>query len=86
MPHAAELWQTMVKAGAQTLVMGASPYSWNAPGPGTVTLSGGTLSAVSLARDTVTATLPLAGAVPVSRGDVVTITYVVAPVVKFFPQ
>lgn len=84
MPHAGELWAHM-GGEAQSVTLGQSPASWSAPRSGSVVISGGVLSGVTLTRGGVSAVLPLAGVVPVSPRDSLTIIYTTVPSVKFFP-
>jgi hypothetical protein len=59
---------------------GASPYSYQAPMRGYVLVTGGTVSAVAMARDGSTLfAFPTAGPVPVAKGDVVKVTYTGVP-------
>jgi hypothetical protein len=55
---------------------GASPFSYQAPWSGYVLVTGGTVSAVAMARDGSTFfAFPNAGPVPVACGDVIRVTY-----------
>lgn len=66
----------------------ASPFAYTAPSAGTVVLSGGTVSAVTLKRGAPAAISmgETAGVVPVSAGDIVTTTYSVLPTMSFVPR
>lgn len=58
------------------LTVTASPFSYRAPADGYVLISGGTVSAVGMARNGVTFfAFPNAGPVPVAKGDIVKVTY-----------
>lgn len=71
----------------QSITAGASPYAYAAPHHGSVSIQGGTVSAVTLTRQGTAVTLGLtAGIVPVATGDTVTVTYSVAPTMKFIPR
>lgn len=65
--------------------VGASPFSYTAGVDGTLIISGGTVSAISLVRGITTIPLstvrPLA--VPISIGDTVIVTYTVLPTLQF---
>jgi hypothetical protein len=72
---------------AQAISVGASPFTYTAPSDGTVVISGGTVSAVGWSRDGTTFfVLPIAGAIPVSRADLVKITHTGAPTASFLPR
>jgi len=69
------------------VTVGVSPFSYTANQAGTLAIRGGTISAVSVSRGTIS--VPLASSVPVvpmGQGDVVTITYTVLPTVNFLPS
>jgi hypothetical protein len=70
-----------------TVVLGASPTTYTASVNGTL-LVAGTVSAMTLASrgSTATYTLPATGYIPLSIGDVVTLTYTGSPTVMFFPR
>lgn len=69
------------------VTVGASPFTFTAPANGTVAISIGTVSAVTLIRQGVSvATGVTDGLIPVSRLDQVQITYAVAPTVAFLPS
>lgn len=73
--------------GVKPHTLAASPYVLTAPTDGTVVVTGGTVSGATFTRGRDTVTLP-AGSLthPVRQGDVVSITYSVAPSVTFIPQ
>lgn len=72
---------------AAVVTVGASPFTFTAPASGTVAISIGTVSAVSIIRQGVSIATGLTdGLVPVSRLDQVQITYAVAPTVNFLPM
>lgn len=74
-------------APISAVVVGASPTSFTAIDPGTLSVQAGTVSTVTLTRGGTTITLGLtAGLVPMSAGDKVTITYTVAPTLNFIPR
>ena len=84
MPHFGEV---PVRNSAATVAItpGASPYSYMAPSSGVVVVSGGTVSEIALNRGADVVTGLLVGAVPTRGGDVVKVTYAVAPTMTFFP-
>lgn len=68
------------------LTPGASPWGYTAPFSGAIAITGGTVSAIALARQGASISTGLiAGLIPVSRGDIVTTTYTVAPTATFIP-
>lgn len=72
------------KAPPVTPAVGASPAAFTAPDDGTYYIVGGTVTDVNLARGTWSASIGAnANPVRVLVGDVLTITYSVAPVVQF---
>lgn len=69
------------------LAVGASPFAYTASSGGSLAVSGGTVSDISITRNTVTAATGLtSGLIPIVRGDVVTITYSSAPTVSLIPS
>lgn len=76
-----------VPADPDTITVGASPYAY-APGfDGFATVSGGTVTGITVSRDagvTNVATGVIAGVFPLSLMDTLTITYTVAPTITFF--
>lgn len=66
---------------------GVSPYAYTANGAQVVTVTGGTVSAITLTRGGVaTASLGTAGIFSLGDGDVLTVTYTVVPTMKSFPD
>ena len=65
----------------------ASPFAYTATQAGTVAVSGGTVSAISITRNSTV--VPVAAstdhAVPVKTGDIVTVTYSGAPTMNYLP-
>lgn len=71
----------------QSITAGASPYTYRTQQDGTLSIVGGTMSAVSLARAGVTISLAVSTPmIPISPGDAVTIAYTVAPTLKLIPR
>ncbi|MGV0128854.1 hypothetical protein [Burkholderia gladioli] len=75
-------------AAIASITVGASPFVYTAPAAGTVLIVGGTVSAVTLKRGSPSAVSvgATAGSVPVSAGDIVTVTYSGAPTMSFVPR
>lgn len=71
----------------QVVAVGASPFSYTAAFDGTVVVTGGTVSAISLTRQgTSVATGITTGLFPLSRLDVLQVTYSGTPVMTFLPR
>jgi hypothetical protein len=65
----------------------ASPFAYTATTRGALFVSGGIVSDVSFKRGGTTIPAGIAaGVIPVTNGDVVTITYTAAPTVNFVPD
>lgn len=62
-----------------------SPFMYTAGAPGTLVISGGTISAVDLSRNTASISLGTSRSISMANGDGVTITYSVMPTVSFIP-
>lgn len=61
-----------------------SPFRYTASGSGSLSISGGTVSARTLIRGGVS--VPMGSSlIPMSNGDVATVTYSVAPTLYFVP-
>ena len=70
-----------------TITVGASPFTYTVQFNGSLSVSGGTVSAIAVIRQGVTVATDLtAGLVPLSRMDQIRITYTVAPVAVFLPS
>lgn len=73
-------------APIQSVTVTASPYTYRAGSAGSLAVSGGTVSGIAITRNNVTApTGATSGIIPVSNGDLVTITYSGLPAVSFIP-
>lgn len=71
----------------QPITPGASPYAYRTQQEGTLSVVGGTISAISLTRAGVSVSLAVSTPmIPLSPGDAVTITYTVAPTLKLIPR
>ena len=82
------LWKGLPPENESAVVLGASPYAYQAQRAGTVIVSGGTVSAIDFSRSGTTyySTGATAGVFPVSALDYLRITYTVAPTVTFVPR
>jgi len=60
-----------------------SPFNYTASGKGSLAVSGGTVSAITLTRGG--ETVPMGNLIPMVNNDVATITYSVAPTLSFVP-
>jgi hypothetical protein len=71
----------------QVVTVGASPFSYTAAFDGTVIVTGGTVSAISVIRQgTSVATGITTGLFPLSRLDILPVTYSGLPVMTFLPR
>ena len=79
--------QLTAKPGAvAAATVSASPFAYTASANGTVVVSGGTVTDMTLTRGTAVTDLGATGSLaPMSAGDVLTITYTAAPAVTFVP-
>ena len=79
---------TQAPPNIATVIVGASPITYTATEPGTVIISGGTLTALTLTRGLVTVALAITDRIiPVGINDIVVITYSIAPIaIKFVPS
>lgn len=69
-----------------TIALTGSPFSFTASVKGTAFVSGGTVSLIQITRSRVTMTTgQTSGNVPLAQGDVLIVTYSVAPTIKFVP-
>lgn len=72
---------------AAAAVLTGSPFDYLATVDGLVSITGGVVSAISYGRNGAFTALGItSGLIPVKLGDVVRITYTVAPTVDFIPQ
>lgn len=83
------LWTKAGGSGAgavQGVTVGTSPFTYTAKAPGTLVVSGGTVSAIALIRDRVSVSLGVtAGPIPLRSNDQVQMTYSSIPTVDFVP-
>lgn len=84
-------WQrffnALVSAAApiQSIALTGSPFSYRAGAIGSLSVTGGTVSSITLTRNNMTVSLGTSGVFPVSNGDGITVTYSVDPTVSFIP-
>jgi len=71
-----------------TVSVGASPYAYTVSTYGNLVVNGGTVSSITITRPGGSAVNigVVAGMFPVQAGDVVTVTYTVAPTMTFIPN
>ena len=86
MPHPGEMQAALSTAPAiQTVAVTASPFTFIASDPGRVIVRGGTVSLVEVERYGVFVDMGIiAGPIPMSRGDSIRVTYIVAPTMNYF--
>lgn len=71
----------------QSITPGASPYAFTATREGVLSLLAGTVSVKTFTRAGTTISLNITdNIIPMQTGDVVTVTYTVAPTYKFIPR
>ena len=67
--------------------VGASPYTFQAPGVGHLVIAGGTVSALTLMRGSSSAAIPASvGMAPMDYQDSLQITYSAAPTLTWIPR
>jgi hypothetical protein len=87
-----QTWQRFLGAliaapgGIAAVTVSASPASFTAAARGTVGITGGTLTSVTLTRAGIAIVLGTTRAIPVANGDKVTVVYTVAPTINFVPS
>lgn len=81
MPHFSRFDMPQAAAvGAQSVTVGASPFAYAAPMDGVLIVSGGTISLITYGRQAAVSALGLvSGVIPVQKGDVITITWLLTP-------
>ena len=70
----------------QAITVGPSPATFQATSNGTILIMGGTVSAISLTRNSTYNLGVTSGYIPLSIGDIVTITYTGVPTCTWFPR
>lgn len=73
--------RTDTPLSVESVTVGASPFDYEAPRDGFVSIVGGVVSAVAYVREGVSTSLGVVAVVPVKKGDTVRITYTAAPAV-----
>lgn len=77
----------MPTRAAETVIPGASPYTFTARCDGFLIVQGGTVSQLDYRRLAATVQIGVtAGLLPVQLGDGIRVTYTVAPTVTFIPR
>ena len=81
-------FQQFVQApsGTSSLIVGASPFAYQAREPGLINVSGGTVSAISLTRGSTVIDVTGLKLIQVAIKDTVTVTYSVLPTILFIPN
>lgn len=73
--------------GVESIALTGSPFTYQAPANGTVTVIGGLISALSIQRGTVQIDVGISAQIfPVSRLDLISVTYSEAPTMQFLPR
>jgi hypothetical protein len=80
------LQQLTAERAIAAITVGTSPFVYTPSTIGNIFVSGGTVSSIVLARDTVTLTCPENVFIPVAANDTVTVTYTVKPTMTFVPS
>jgi hypothetical protein len=65
------------------VTVGTSPYNYQAEEPGNISITGGTVSAITLFRGLLNVDVTGQKLIPVAINDVVRVTYSVLPTIKF---
>lgn len=65
------------------IVVGASPFNYVAQEPGNVSITGGTISSLSLSRGFLFVDVTGQKLIPVAIKDVITVSYTILPTMKF---
>ena len=77
--------QLGTQSAASGVGVGPSPSAYTAPSNGFAIVAGGNVSAVLWSRGATSASLPAAGMFYLGTGDVLTVTYSVAPTITWVP-
>ena len=88
MPHIGEkVDYTSARGAARTVTPSGTGYVFTAPSNGIIFISGGTVSLVEYGRgDIFFGTGLTFGSIPMSAGDKIRLTYLVAPTITFLPM
>lgn len=81
----ARLSQLSAESAIRVVSVGASPWSFTADTIGHLNVVGGTVSLRTLTRGDILTNVTGQQLIPVAAGDIVTITYSVAPQASFIP-
>jgi hypothetical protein len=65
------------------IVVATSPFSYTSKEPGNISITGGTVSAITLTRGVLTIDVTGQKLIPVAIQDTITVTYSVLPTMKF---
>lgn len=76
---------TQAPPNIMSIVVSASPFVYQVKEPGSVAITGGTVSGITLTRGIISINLTGSKIIPVSINDVVTIIYSVLPTIQFIP-
>jgi hypothetical protein len=81
-------FQQFVQApsGTSSLIVGASPFAYQAKEPGLVNVGSGVVSHISLTRGSTIIDVTGLKLIPVAIKDTVTVTYSVLPTILFIPN
>lgn len=77
---------TQAPPNIASIIVGISPFSYTAVEPGNIAITGGTISAITITRGTVTINVTGQKIIPVAINDIVTVTYSVLPTIQFLPS
>lgn len=79
---------TIAPPSFMNIIVGVSPFSYEAVEPGNLAITGGTISQITLNRgsDTISFGAGTNKFIPVGIADTITITYTVLPTINFIPS
>lgn len=82
-----DIWKGKPQGGIATQLVTASPFTYQALTKGFMVVQGGTVSLIQFSRDGITnvTTGQTFGCIPLAQGDLVIITYSVAPTITWVP-
>lgn len=83
-----DIWKGRPQGSIQTITPTASPFTYQVLTKGFMVVQGGTVSLIQFSRDGITnvTTGVTAGCIPLSQGDLITVTYTVIPTITWVPQ
>lgn len=76
---------TQAPPNVMNVIVSASPLSYRIKEPGSVAITGGTVSGIILTRGIIFIDLTGSKIIPVSINDIITVTYSVLPTIQFIP-